>query len=246
LNAVEAARMLADVLTGDMDADTRQSLAKSLADAAGRLEPAAATRVCESTIGDLLRARSARARSAEDRRGIDSAVAALLPRLNVRNANAQAAILAAMMCSEGDIWWEPKREPWHPAPSAEEVQLHASFSRVLTDTSPVQRDLRTARIAVQDVGPGLGALTPAASIAAGPWPCRLTTQELVDLLKMPTCFGRGRRVVLDQLGNLHGRRFANHWEFVHFAQENQLPLDLTTAPQRPDPASLGFKEARSR
>jgi len=243
---VEAARMLADVLTGDMDAATRQSLAKSLADAAGRLEPAAATRVCETKIGDLLRARSARARSAEDRRGFDSAVAALLPRLNVRNANAQAAILAAMMCSEGDICWEPKREPGHPAPSAEEVQLHAAFSRVLTDTSPVQRDLRTARIAVRYAGPGLAAPTPAASIAAGPWPCRLTTQELVDLLKMPTCFGRARRVVLDQLGNLHGRRFANHWEFVHFALENQFPIDLTTAPQRPDPASLGFKEALSR
>jgi len=61
-------------------------------------------------------------------------------------------------------------------------------------------------------------------------PCRLTTQELVDLLKMPTCFDKARRVVLDHLGSIHGRRFANHWEFVRFAREKGLQLDLTTPP----------------
>jgi len=68
-----------------------------------------------------------------------------------------------------------------------------------------------------------------------PTPCRLTTQELVELLKMPTCIGKARRVVLDHLGNIHGRRFTNHWEFVRFARENGLQLDLTTPPRRPDP-----------
>jgi serine/threonine protein kinase len=68
----------------------------------------------------------------------------------------------------------------------------------------------------------------------------LTTQELVDLLKVPTCFGKARRVVLDQLENIHGRRFANHWEFVRFAREKGLKLDFTSPPRRPDPkASLG-------
>jgi hypothetical protein len=62
-------------------------------------------------------------------------------------------------------------------------------------------------------------------------PCRLTTQELVDLLKMPTCFGQARRVVLDHLGN----RFVNHWAFVRFASEQGLELDFTTPPKRPDP-----------
>ncbi len=51
---------------------------------------------------------------------------------------------------------------------------------------------------------------------------------------MPTCFGKARRVVLDHLGNIHGRRFRNHWEFVRFARK-QLQLDLTTPPRRPDP-----------
>jgi hypothetical protein len=69
-----------------------------------------------------------------------------------------------------------------------------------------------------------------------PLPCRLTTAELVELLKMPTCRGGVRRVVLDHLGNIHGRRFANHWEFVRFAHEQRLAVDLTTPPRRPDPA----------
>ena len=56
---------------------------------------------------------------------------------------------------------------------------------------------------------------------------------------MPTCFGEARRVVLDQLENIHGRRFANHWEFVRFAREKGLKLDFTSPPRRPDPkASL--------
>ena len=75
----------------------------------------------------------------------------------------------------------------------------------------------------------------AGALAAEPFPCRLTTQELVDLLKMPTCFGPARWVGLDHLGNRYGRRFVNHWAFVRFAQEQGLELDFTTPPKRPDP-----------
>ena len=64
-------------------------------------------------------------------------------------------------------------------------------------------------------------------------PCRLTAQKLVDV-KMPTCFGPARRVVLDHLGNRYGRRFANHWAFVRYAQEQGLKLDLTSPPRRPN------------
>jgi hypothetical protein len=65
-------------------------------------------------------------------------------------------------------------------------------------------------------------------------PCPLETQQLIELLKMPTCFGGARRVVLDHLGNRYGRRFVNHWAFVRFADEQGLKLDLTTPPKRPD------------
>jgi hypothetical protein len=86
---------------------------------------------------------------------------------------------------------------------------------------------------------GISAWGPAPSLpflpaAGAPLPCRLSTQDLVELLKMPTCVGEVRRVILDQLGNRYGRRFATHWDFVRYAREQKLDLDFTTPPQRPD------------
>jgi hypothetical protein len=66
-------------------------------------------------------------------------------------------------------------------------------------------------------------------------PCRLTTPELVELLKYPTCFGPARQVILKHLGNRYGRTFANHWDFVRYAREHDLGLDFTSPPKRPRP-----------
>jgi hypothetical protein len=67
----------------------------------------------------------------------------------------------------------------------------------------------------------------------------------VDVPKMPTCFGAARRVVLDHLGNIHHRRFLNHWAFVRFAEENHLNLDLKSPPKRPGSRS-GVSDSRGR
>jgi hypothetical protein len=84
---------------------------------------------------------------------------------------------------------------------------------------------------------GLVNATPFATLpllpaASEPLACRLSTQDLVELLKMPTCFGEARKVVLKHLGNRYGRTFANHWEFVRFAKEQHLDLDLISLPKR--------------
>jgi hypothetical protein len=71
--------------------------------------------------------------------------------------------------------------------------------------------------------------------ASEPLPCRLDTQDLVEMLKFPTCVGEVRRVILDQLGNRYHQHFATHWDFVRYAEEHGLNLDFTTPPQRPDP-----------
>ena len=68
-----------------------------------------------------------------------------------------------------------------------------------------------------------------------PFPCRLTTQELVDLLKLPTCRGAARRLILDHLENRYHQKFDNHWAFVRYATEQKFKLDLTTPPHRPEP-----------
>jgi hypothetical protein len=41
--------------------------------------------------------------------------------------------------------------------------------------------------------------------ASEPIPCRPAAQDLVDLLKMPTCFGAARKVVLQRIGNRSSR-----------------------------------------
>jgi hypothetical protein len=58
--------------------------------------------------------------------------------------------------------------------------------------------------------------------ALEPAPCRFSTQELVDMLNRPLCVGSSRRVILDQLENRYYRTFADVWDFVRFAQEQDL------------------------
>lgn len=81
---------------------------------------------------------------------------------------------------------------------------------------------------------GVLTMVPNLLRAAEPWPCRFTTQELIELLKMPTCIGDTRRLILDHLGNRYRRRFDTHWDFVRYAEEQHLNLDFTTPPKRPD------------
>jgi hypothetical protein len=65
----------------------------------------------------------------------------------------------------------------------------------------------------------------------------MEAKEAIELLKMPTCIGEARRVILDQLGQRYRRHFADGWEFVRFAKEHEPDLDLTSPPQRPEAAA---------
>jgi hypothetical protein len=77
------------------------------------------------------------------------------------------------------------------------------------------------------------------TLVKDPPPCRLSTPQLGELLKQPLCLGQARRVILDQLEIRHHRRFADHWDFVRFA-EKDLSLDLSGPPSR---LSAGAVEA---
>jgi hypothetical protein len=69
--------------------------------------------------------------------------------------------------------------------------------------------------------------------ASKPLLCRFSTQELVDLLKMPTCVGPARDVILQQLGQHYHRHIANRWQFVDYAHDHLPAIDLTSPPRRP-------------
>jgi hypothetical protein len=100
---------------------------------------------------------------------------------------------------------------------------------------PPNRQALTVVAAV--AGPSDGCSLPVTlallTLAAEPPPCRLSTQELVDLLKHPLFVGEARQAVLDQLANRYGRPFADQWEFVRFAHEHLPDVDLDSPPKRP-------------
>jgi hypothetical protein len=118
-----------------------------------------------------------------------------------------------------------------------EINRPDHLGRFLTDATRSQLRRRVVAIAaaVGTAPDGLLASLPILPAVAKPFPCRLSTQELVELLKMPTCVGEVRRVILNHLGNRYGRPFETHWDFVRYDQERGLHLDFTTPPQRPDP-----------
>jgi len=124
--------------------------------------------------------------------------------------------------------------------TAEPYTLHELahwLSAVLTRVDPPELPRRSAAVvAVIGPPPGIDRLVATPILldpALEPLPCRLSTQQLVDLLKQPTCVGLARRVVLDQLENRYRQDFADHWAFVRFAQEQNLGLDFTSPPKRP-------------
>ena len=234
----QAANSLADVLVRESNDQARDTIGSCLMSMAARMAPVEAANVLAAalkvgvnpaSLTELVRILSATANRLDnvganrvcdqvigslDHDSLDAIAPELLKQLDPGRAHALAWDLASRMCSEPEIDTD-------------------ALSRILIDNSREQRARRAARWA--SAGPGCeGLLEAAARISAEPFPCRLTTQELVELLKMPTCFGGARRIVLDHLGNRYRRRFVNHWGFVRFATDQKLGLDLTSPPKRPD------------
>jgi hypothetical protein len=62
---------------------------------------------------------------------------------------------------------------------------------------------------------------------------KATAQRLVDLLKLPTCVGNPRRIVLAELSKRLKHPFADVWELVAWLREHEPGLDLDSPPRRP-------------
>jgi tRNA A-37 threonylcarbamoyl transferase component Bud32 len=118
--------------------------------------------------------------------------------------------------------------------SSARTQLAQGILEALTGVPANGQALKAAaKVASPSDGRGLPATLALLALAAEPPPCRLSTQQLVDLLKHPLFIGEARRAVLDQLQNRYRRPFADQWEFVRFAREHLPDVDLDSPPQRP-------------
>jgi YD repeat-containing protein len=224
MDQTQASKLLVSALEREPDVETRNALASSLVDVTARLTERDASRVCSSAVRILIRCL---AQQPENREWLYDAIGRLLLRLDPEIARSQARELALLILSKDN----ENATRWG--------YDGAGYLRsILTDSSrtAVPQRLWISFLGLGEVGLPASALAVAVtSLGLERLPCRLTTQELVELLKMPTCFGPARRVVLDHLSNRYGREFKNHWAFVRYAREHNLGLDFTTPPKRPDP-----------
>jgi hypothetical protein len=227
----EAAQVLSLATAQEKDPWNRWELHSGLAAVAGRLEPAEAARLC---------ADAARSYNHTQDQGPDQyawltcvgRASALIQPLDPEGAAQVARVFPSRIVSEPDRFGIVPDGTGGSVPGFDADVL----DRFLTNRTRPQVQRRAAAIVA---AVGIAAQDPIRSLpllpAAGePLACRLGTQDLVELLKMPTCVGPVRRVVLDQLGNRYGRRFETHWDFVRYAGEQGLGLDFTTPPQRPE------------
>jgi hypothetical protein len=220
MNPTEAAKTLTEALGRTTDAQTHSSLASALSKVAGRMGPTEAARVCGGAIRLSLQSFAIAPPGGpwDD----PTLVPGLLRFLDPARAKA--------LTREAVMGLVSKRNVNQLTPNVDSLSL----SKIMDDTSTAEISRRVSFMAMMIGQAASGQFAWAGALAAEPLPCRLTTQELVDLLKMPTCFGKARRVVLDHLGNRYRRRFVNHWAFVRFASEQGIELDFSTPPKRPD------------
>ncbi len=215
----EAAKKLAEAVKGITDTSTRQSLAEGLVALGARMDAHEADlAICRAITSVLSLGRIES--SEEGRADRAKTVTTLLASLDRKRANSIGRNLAFWAVENENGAW-----PFGPA----------LFPSTLIDSNREARAEFQQRLnEAWDWGDPL----LVESILAEPYPCRLSTQDLVELLKMPTVFGEARQVVLKHLGNRYGRTFANHWQFVRYAKEHHLNLDFTTPPHRPERKGL--------
>jgi hypothetical protein len=229
----QAATALLQAMRDTKDNSRLHMLALGLSAVAARLEPQDAAPVATALLQAMKDTKGPFTLNWFILTGLAQGLSAVAARLEPQDAaavSAQAAttLIQAMKETPQDL-------------SSQSSPLGQSLARSLAAVAPADIPSRSATAASavalrSGTGYPLTALTLIIP-AAEPAPCRLSTQQLVELLKMPSCFGEARRIVLGQLGNRYRHSFRDPWEFVRFAREQHLDLDFTTPPQRPELAT---------
>ena len=229
----QAVGLLHQALAQAENSNERQVVSEALAGVATRLEPAEAASLCTEAARSYIQ-RLNQGFDSNDEEGVSTLIQSL------DSEQARHAARAFVMRRIADPYRfdfpEKRRVMGGPVPS-ELFPSFPSLDRFCILATRPQLQPRAVAIAAAI---GTSVMGPAASLPFLPTDsetltCRLTAQDLVDMLKMPTCVGEVRRVILDQLGNRYRRRLDTHWDFVRYAQEHHLNLDFTTPPAAPGP-----------
>jgi tRNA A-37 threonylcarbamoyl transferase component Bud32 len=261
-DAAQAAAILTQALAKTNDSNIRSNLARGLLAVAGRLGPKGPAQTAATLIEVMARttdpgalswlakALSAVATQLGPKEAAQSAAA--LTQAMVKMTGAMTgAMIEPRDLSEPAVALSSVVDPLEPKDAAQAAailiqamrgspetwsEMDQGLRAVLMPAPRPELSRRTAAVLAM-VGPLAGTGQPLVaaarlSPAVEPLPCRFSTPQLVELLKQPTCVGRARRVILDQLANRYRRPFADQWAFVRFAQEQNLGLDFTSPPRR--------------
>jgi hypothetical protein len=195
-----------------------------------RLRPREAMQISVQTINEMIMA--ARATTGLERFNLEAGIVTLVQALDPELVADYSRTLAVSLCSARDAN-DVGSVPMNLTPAR--YDRTDNLDALLANNTQKELSRRTAEVstAVGMAGHQALSLLPLLSTMSKASPYYLSTQELIDLLKMPTCFGKARQVVLKHLGNRYHRVFANHWDFVRYAKEQRLDLDFTTPPKRP-------------
>jgi hypothetical protein len=191
----------------------RVLLAEGLAATASRLAPDDAASACARAADVLFAALSATTNPYEQGVYAD-ALAAMAARLEPELA--AGALMTALTRARGSAARD----------------LTAALLTILSREAAGQSHVRTAAALSSLESSRFTAL---ALLHPALRPPPLPAQPLVEMLKHPLCVGEARLIILAQLSRHYGRPFADQWDFVRYATENRLDLDLTSSPRRPEP-----------
>jgi hypothetical protein len=207
------------MMTRTTDPNALLDLAWALSSLACRLEPKEAAVLARTVVEAMTKTTNALLSLAQ-------ALSSLAGQLEPKEAAAHTAKATSRLV-------EVMTKTTDPSELYSLAQALSSLAGRLEPNEAADRAVVVARTIGEETSP-LTRLSGLATLlqAAQPPPCWLSTQELVDLLKMPTCFGPVRDVVLQMLGQKCHRHFADLWQFVDYAHEHRPDLDLTTAPAR--------------
>jgi hypothetical protein len=256
--SAEAVQLLAETLAKETDSSGPEQhyfyLTRALGKVAAKLEPAEAAALARQLADTLAKKTNSLARSR---------LSWILGAVAARMETAEAAALARQLADAwGKETNSSARSDLAEALGAVAAKLEpAEAARQLTDALAKEtgsaarfylaQALGAVAIQIEPEEVALRSLLAARTLAswlspsphvgnavtllqaAEPLPCRFSTQRLVDLLKMPTCVGSVRTVILEQLSNRYKRPFADQWEFVEFAEKHLPDIDLKSPPKRP-------------
>jgi serine/threonine protein kinase len=257
----EAATALVEVMVRTTDPFDLRVLAEAVAAVAGRLGPEQAREACGAAADRLLSAIATT--PPPGRAGLAKAVAAVAGRLDAQQAREGAGrLLTAMGQAQNLIALDSLGFAVAAVAGRLDDQqareaCGAAADRLLTAMTTArvrfQAELNVSeavaalsvRLGPQRAQQGAGRMLNAVALTTDKrfrehWGRILTSvaerldrDQLIDLLKQPTCVGAANEIVLRQLSERMKQPFATTWDLVAYLEKNEPGIDLPAPPRRP-------------